>query len=103
MVEKDGAALGVGMEKGHTEGGKVFHAKIDGSGRIVIPAEAQLRKNAKEGETVVLVEDDSGQLHLRTLDDVVREVQSHYRRTIPAGVSLADELIAERREEAKRE
>ena len=91
------------MERNRTERRKVFHAKIDGSGRIVIPAEAQLRKNAKEGEIVVLVEDDSGELHLKSTEGVVRDVQDYFCKLIPARVSLVDELIAERPEEAERE
>lgn len=91
------------MDKGEGEGDRVFHARIDKSGRIVLPADASLRKRAKGGDTIVVREDARGELHLRSMADVVREVQDYFCKLIPPGVSLADELIAERREEAARE
>jgi AbrB family looped-hinge helix DNA binding protein len=84
------------------EGHRVFRARIDASGRIVIPADVRLRHKLKEGDAVVMEEDGDG-LRLRSIDDVVRGVQDYFCKLIPAGVSLVDELIAERREEAKRE
>jgi AbrB family looped-hinge helix DNA binding protein len=81
---------------------KVFRARIDASGRIVIPADVRLRHKLKEGDAVVMEEDADG-LRLRSVVDVVRGVQDYFCKLIPADVSLVDELIAERREEAKRE
>jgi AbrB family looped-hinge helix DNA binding protein len=93
--------MGDGVET-ESERHRVFRAKIDGSGRVVIPADARLRKHLKQGDTIVMEEDGDG-LRLRTIEDVVRDAQNYFRSVIPAGVSLVDELIAERREEAKRE
>jgi bifunctional DNA-binding transcriptional regulator/antitoxin component of YhaV-PrlF toxin-antitoxin module len=81
---------------------RVFRAKLDRSGRVVIPADARLRKKLKQGDCIVMEEDGDG-LRLRTIEDVVRDAQKYFRSVVPAGVSLVDELIAERREEAKRE
>jgi AbrB family looped-hinge helix DNA binding protein len=81
---------------------RVFRARVDGSGRVVIPADARLRKRLREGDAIIMEEDDAG-LHLRTLDDAVRDVQRYFRALVPEGVSLVDELIAERRAEAERE
>lgn len=81
---------------------KVFRARVDASGRIVIPAESRLRKQVKEGDLLVVEEDDSG-IRLKTLDDAVREAQAYFAKVIPKGVSLVDELIKERRDEAARE
>ena len=81
---------------------RVFRAKVDGSGRVVIPADARLRKRLRAGDAVVMDEDGDGGLRLRTYDDVVRAAQAYVCSVVPAGVSLVDELIAERRAEAER-
>ena len=87
-----------------TESGehRVFRGKVDASGRVVIPADARLRKMLREGDTVVM-EEDGNSLRIRTIQDVVREAQQYFCGIIPADVSLVDELIAERRAEAERE
>lgn len=81
---------------------RAYHTKLDASGRIVIPAEVRQRKKLTEGDTVVVVDDEQG-LHVQTLDQAIAEAQAYFCDCIPADVSLVDELIAERREEAKRE
>ena len=91
------------MEKSNAGDERVFHARMDKSGRIVLPAEVKLRKRVKEGDTIEVREDARGELHLRSMEDVVRDVQDYFCKLIPAGVSLVDELIAERRQEAERE
>ena len=81
---------------------RIFHAKVDASGRIVIPADSELRKHVRRGDKVVVEEDAHG-LHVKTMEQVVREAQEYFLSVIPSGVSLVDELIDERREEAARE
>jgi AbrB family looped-hinge helix DNA binding protein len=81
---------------------KVFRARVDSSGRIVIPAESRLRKQVKEGDLLVVEEDDEG-FRIKTLDDAILEAQAYFQSVIPKGVSLVDELIAERRAETARE
>jgi AbrB family looped-hinge helix DNA binding protein len=81
---------------------RVFRARVDASGRIVIPAESKLRKQIKEGDVLVVEEDDHG-VRLKTLDDAVRAAQEYFEQVIPKDVSLVDQLIEERRQEAVRE
>jgi AbrB family looped-hinge helix DNA binding protein len=81
---------------------KVFRARVDASGRIVIPAESRLRKQVKEGDMLVVEEDDSG-VRIKTLEDAIRDAQAYFQKIIPPNVSLVDELIAERRAEAAHE
>ena len=81
---------------------RTYQAKLDASGRIVLPSEVRQRHHWTEGDAVVLVDDDRGVV-VRSLEEVVKEAQGYFRSVIPAGISLADELIAERREEAARE
>ncbi len=42
-------------------------------------------------------------IELYTRDQAIREIQERVRQFVPEGVSLADELIAERRVEAANE
>jgi bifunctional DNA-binding transcriptional regulator/antitoxin component of YhaV-PrlF toxin-antitoxin module len=44
-----------------------------------------------------------GELRIATMRERLRRAQENVRRYVPAGVSLADELSAERREAAKHE
>ena len=78
-----------------------FHTKLGEDGRVVIPAAVRKESGLKRGDTIV-AESDGHSLFLRSMDEVVREVQAAFapaRTTAGAG----DELIAERRAEAARE
>jgi hypothetical protein len=55
-----------------------------------------------EGEMIDLVVDD-GELRMATRRERLRRAQEWARKVIPPGISLADELNAERREAAKYE
>ncbi len=91
------------MEEGHRLPTKVFHLKVDESGRMVIPAEAKVRQALRAGETVVGVEEADGSFRVKTHAEVIREIQDYVAQFVPPGVSLVDELLQERREEAARE
>ena len=78
------------------------HVRLDSAGRVVIPAELRRRWHLDKGDTLLLVEEPSG-VRMQTMKQVVQESQAYFRQFIPAGVSLVDELIAERRAEAARE
>jgi AbrB family looped-hinge helix DNA binding protein len=76
--------------------------KINESGRLVIPAAFRKAMGIKAGDEVVLrMEDD--ELLITTMKRRIKRAQEHARRYLKPGVSLVDELIAERREAAKRE
>jgi len=68
-------------------------------GRLVIPAEARRELALEPGdELIVRVED--GVLLVEPRATALRRVQAEVRNWVPQDRSLADELIAERREEA---
>lgn len=90
------------MQQANGESSKTLQVKIDASGRVIIPAETQLRKSVKEGEPLFITEDEHG-VHIKTLMQSVREAQELFRPYVPEGRSMVDELIAERRAEAERE
>ena len=76
--------------------------RINQNGRVVIPASFRKALGINIGDEVVLrIEDD--ELRVSTLKRRIERAQRLVRQHVKAGASLADELIAERREAAKRE
>ncbi|HUF86771.1 MAG TPA: AbrB/MazE/SpoVT family DNA-binding domain-containing protein [Thermohalobaculum sp.] len=76
--------------------------KIGQDGRVVIPSEMRAAMQLGPDGTVI-ARVVGGELQLVTLPVAVRRAQEFVRGRVPEGVSLADELIAERRAEARRE
>ncbi len=76
--------------------------RIGEKGRIVIPAAMREALGMAENEVLDLRLED-GELRIVTLRETIRRVQERARRYIKPGVSLADQLSAERREAAKHE
>lgn len=72
--------------------------KLSEGGRAVIPVEIRRELGLKDGDTV-LWELADGEARLTTKAARVKRAQALVRRHVPAGASLADELIAERRRE----
>jgi bifunctional DNA-binding transcriptional regulator/antitoxin component of YhaV-PrlF toxin-antitoxin module len=79
----------------------VARLRIDKQGGLVIPAKLR-RVLGIMHEEELLARTEDGRLVLETRDAVIARLRSRFS-DIPAGVSLADELIAERREAARRE
>jgi GNAT superfamily N-acetyltransferase/bifunctional DNA-binding transcriptional regulator/antitoxin component of YhaV-PrlF toxin-antitoxin module len=76
--------------------------RMAANGRLVVPAELRAAIGMRHGGTLV-VEVENGTLRLVPFADVVRRVQEEVARYVDPERSLADELMAERREEAARE
>jgi AbrB family looped-hinge helix DNA binding protein len=76
--------------------------RVNENGRVVIPAEFRKLLGINAGDEVVLrMEDD--ELRITTLKRRIERAQRLVRKHVKLGTSLVDELIAERREAAKRE
>jgi len=76
--------------------------RINENGRVVIPASYRKALGIKAGDEVILrMEDD--ELRITTMKRRIERAQRRVRKYVKPGVSLADELIAERRQAAKRE
>jgi AbrB family looped-hinge helix DNA binding protein len=70
-------------------------------GRLVIPAELRREMSISSGD-VLLAAVEGQRLVLEKREAVLDRVKRRFSH-IPSGVSLAEELIAERRTEARRE
>jgi AbrB family looped-hinge helix DNA binding protein len=76
--------------------------RVNENGRVVIPASFRKALGINAGDEVVLkLEDD--EVRIMTLKRRIERAQRRVRRYVKPGRSLAEELIAERREAAKRE
>ncbi len=76
--------------------------KIIEGGKLVIPAAMRRELGIATGDTVV-VDVTDGELRVRSLPAAIARAQAILRRHVPDGVSLVDDLIADRRHEADRE
>jgi AbrB family looped-hinge helix DNA binding protein len=76
--------------------------KMTQNGRVVIPAAFRRALGINAGD-VVLLRVEADELRLTTLKKRIERAQKRARQYLKPGVSLVDELIAERREAAKRE
>ena len=77
-------------------------ARINQNGRIVIPAPFRNALGVSAGDEVVLRIEDN-ELRITTLKHRLERAQRRIRRYVKPGRSLVDELLAERREAARRE
>lgn len=81
---------------------RVFRSRLDSSGRIVLPREVRERLSLKFGDGILLIDDANG-VRIETPEQSLREAQSYFSKLVEPGVSVVDELLLERREEATRE
>ena len=77
-------------------------AHVGEKGRLVIPAEIREALGMKPGDSVEL-RVENHELRISTRRARIRRAQERIRQLVPPGVSLSDELSAERREAAKKE
>jgi AbrB family looped-hinge helix DNA binding protein len=81
---------------------KTYTVTLDKRGRLTLPAALRKRLDLKPGDRLVLIIDNEGGFRVVSAREVARRSLGIYRDLAP-GRSLVDELIAERREEARRE
>lgn len=80
----------------------VHKARIVSGGRLQIPADVRRELGLADGDDV-RIEVVDGELRVRSFKAALERVRAMVREYVPEGVSLADELIADRRAEAERE
>lgn len=81
---------------------QLFHVRVSDGRRVVLPAEVCKQLGIDVGDTVV-VDVAGGKVELHTFDTTLAEFRALLASKIPPGVSIVDELLAERRAEAERE
>jgi AbrB family looped-hinge helix DNA binding protein len=77
-------------------------AKVNENGRILIPVAIREQMGVKPGDSVVLTL-EGGVLRVESHRSIIRKIQEEFKQYRKPGVLASDELIAERREEARRE
>lgn len=77
--------------------------RVEKTGRILIPVNVRRKLGLVEGESEVLLDvAEDGSFHVMTREQVLEQIWA-IMRSRPAGVSMADELLADRRREAAEE
>ncbi len=76
--------------------------KIGPGGRVVVPAAMREALGVNEGDALMATL-EYGELRLVSLAESVRRAQAIVRKHVPAGVSLVDELLEDRRQEVLKE
>ena len=77
-------------------------ALMNANGRIVIPAAIRKELGVAPGDTLLMQVED-GVLRVESYRARIRRIQESLNQLIPPDRVLSDELVAERREEARRE
>ncbi len=79
-----------------------YHVKIGEGRRVVLPSEVCRSMSLGVGDTII-VRVDEDRATLSSVERTVERFQSLLAERIPPGVSLVDELIADREEASLRE
>lgn len=80
----------------------VQRGKLVSGGRLQIPVDIRRSLGLSDGDEVRMEVVD-GELRVRSFRETLNRVRERLRPYVPEGVSLADELIAERRAAAEKE
>jgi bifunctional DNA-binding transcriptional regulator/antitoxin component of YhaV-PrlF toxin-antitoxin module len=83
-------------------GDNLYTIVLGEDGLLVLPTALCKRLDLRPGDRLILTVDGEGGFRVVSAREVARRCRGMYRDVAP-GRSLADELIAERREEARRE
>ena len=81
----------------------VYHVTVTDRGRLVLPAEIRERLKIQDGDRVSLTLEKDGSLVLQTRDVAIRRLRGMFKHLAKPGRHASDELIAERRREARME
>jgi AbrB family looped-hinge helix DNA binding protein len=83
-------------------GETIYQSKVDSSGRISLPAEIRASLGVEVGD-LVIVKQEGSSIEILTPMQALRKAQEYFQKLAPPGVSLADEIIREHRDEVARE
>ncbi len=80
----------------------MLQTKLSREGRVLIPAELRRAAGLNENEPLSIYECD-GEIRIVSRLQAIRKMQQRMAKYKRPGVSVVDELLAERRDEAARE
>ncbi|AMV22634.1 SpoVT / AbrB like domain protein [Planctomyces sp. SH-PL14] len=80
----------------------VYRARLDRSGRIVLPQPVREVLQLASGDEVLVVQTADG-YRIETPEQALKAAQDYFCTLVPPGISVVDELLAERRDETRRE
>jgi len=95
-------AVPPGLEIKSDEQKDTVKVKLGPGGQLTIPAHMRRTLALNDGDTVWLTMED-GEIRLADARAITKRVQAAIRKFVPEGVSLVDELLAERKQEFERE
>ncbi|NJO39225.1 MAG: AbrB/MazE/SpoVT family DNA-binding domain-containing protein [Cyanobacteria bacterium CRU_2_1] len=76
--------------------------ELGDQGQVVLPESIRHQLNLQSGDRLILTVESDGSLRLTSLRSQIQKLQGMFKDIAP-GVSLADELIGDRRREAQQE
>jgi AbrB family looped-hinge helix DNA binding protein len=79
-----------------------WRVRVDSAGRVVIPADLRDELGIEPGHELILSGDAHG-IHIQTFGQAAAAAQEAFASYRVPGVSVVDELIRDRREEAAKE
>ena len=92
------------MERGRIDGVTRRSARVDGSGRLVIPVEVRRELELRDGDEVVFAAGDAPhEVRLVTRRAALDNARALLREYVNEGHSPVDDLLADRRADAARE
>lgn len=81
----------------------VYHVTVTDRGRLVLPAEIRKHLKIRAGDRVAVAIEEDGTIEIETLDVSIRKMRGMFKHLAKPGRLASDELIAERRREARME
>ncbi|WP_152545036.1 AbrB/MazE/SpoVT family DNA-binding domain-containing protein [Deinococcus phoenicis] len=82
---------------------EAFTLEVKENGRVFLPVAFRQSMGIEPGERLIARVTEKGKAELVTAGHAVASARGMFAHLVPDGVSLADELVRERHEEAARE
>ena len=76
--------------------------RVGSAGRFVIPSEYRQALGIRTGDEVIVVL-EPGEIRITTVREAIKRAQQMVRKHLRRGDNLVDELLEERRKEARRD
>ena len=79
-----------------------YAVPLQENGRMILPADIRRALNLKKGDKVI-IETEGDRVELTSAQRERHRARALFRKFVPAGQPVVDQLIADRREEADRD